>query len=502
MNSHRDISKASILLSSNYSWSPHSMRSRSPVPLSRSGSWRQQRMFEGPSLSIEELRMAAMQGNLIVVKNIIQQKRVHVDQILKSGWTALMYSSSCGKSEVVQWLLQEKADVNLHKELFTALMAACASSQPDEESLFAAVQLLLEYGAQVDGAERHRMTALMFASKEGRAAIVERLLKAKADVDKQDNKGWTALCWAATKGHGKVVRILLQHSADTKLLNNHGQRASDIALAAGYPEIASILENLLLKENVEEENLKNLDSTSNRKLSSESVNKRISHKYGELEMVLTGLELSDLIDLFHKHQISFEQFLRLNEKDLETMGVEALGHRKTIVEAIKEIHKKDWQTSSLPSIKKMTHITVFTKIRILISVRHKLKTIHQAINYIIYKLRPPSLLVKVGTPLDLTTLKNLCTHTGENIINANAQTANVTTVHTGENLINANAQPAQTGENQFNAHTWENIINTNAQPANVYKFVASNGWFSGWKSRFGMTSINLKGPQQFVILDI
>ncbi|CAL4207683.1 unnamed protein product, partial [Meganyctiphanes norvegica] len=88
------------------------------------------------------------------------------------------------------------------------------------------------------------------------------------------------------------------------------------------------------------------------------------------------------------------------------------------------------------------------------------------------------------------------THTGENIINANAQTANVTTAHTGENLINANAQPAQTGENHFNAHTWKNIINTNDQPANVYKFVASNGWFSGWKSRFGMTSINLKGEKE------
>ncbi|CAL4085349.1 unnamed protein product, partial [Meganyctiphanes norvegica] len=38
--------------------------------------------------------------------------------------------------------------------------------------------------------------------------------------------------------------------------------------------------------------------------------------------------------------------------------------------------------------------------------------------------------------------------------------------------------------------------NANAQPANVYKFVASNGWFKGWKSRFGMTSINLKGEKE------
>lgn len=68
-------------------------------------------------------------------------------------------------------------------------MAACASSHECEENLLQCVKSLLVYGAKVDAAERHRMTPLMFASKEGRISIVQELLDAKANVNKQDNKG-------------------------------------------------------------------------------------------------------------------------------------------------------------------------------------------------------------------------------------------------------------------------------------------------------------------------
>lgn len=48
-------------------------------------------------------------------------------------------------------------------------------------------------------------------------------------------------------------------------------------------------------------------------------------------------------------QVSFESFLRLSEKDLEAMGVKAVGVRKKLLRAIRDIHKKEWETSSLPN---------------------------------------------------------------------------------------------------------------------------------------------------------
>ncbi|ROT82703.1 hypothetical protein C7M84_024125 [Penaeus vannamei] len=89
-----------------------SRKSHSPAP---SGSWRRHRMHEGYSLPLDEFRMAAMQGNLPVIKALIKQG-IAVDQILKSGWTCLMYACSSGKQHIVEYLLQQNADPNLHKE--------------------------------------------------------------------------------------------------------------------------------------------------------------------------------------------------------------------------------------------------------------------------------------------------------------------------------------------------------------------------------------------------
>ena len=69
-------------------------------------------------------------------------------------------------------------------------MAACASSHNSESRLLECVHYLLDFGANIDVAERHRVTALMFASKEGRFTIVQCLAQAKADINKQDNKGY------------------------------------------------------------------------------------------------------------------------------------------------------------------------------------------------------------------------------------------------------------------------------------------------------------------------
>lgn len=56
-------------------------------------------------------------------------------------------------------------------------------------------------------------------------------------------------------------------------------------------------------------------------------------------------------------QVTFEVFLRLTEKDLENMDITAVGVRKSILQAIKEINKKEWQTSSLPNVALNTHMT-------------------------------------------------------------------------------------------------------------------------------------------------
>lgn len=132
-----------------------------------------------------------MKGNLASVKNHIE-KGVPVNQVLRSGWTALMYAASCGKHQVVEYLLEQQANPNFHKELFTPLMAACASSHEDEDDLVKCVEILLTKGANLNATERHKVTPLMFACKEKRQKIVKcLLLRPEVKVDVQDNRGWT-----------------------------------------------------------------------------------------------------------------------------------------------------------------------------------------------------------------------------------------------------------------------------------------------------------------------
>lgn len=77
-------------------------------------------------------------------------------------------------------------------ELFTALMAVCASSQKDQERLTRCVDLLFRYKADPNSAERHHTTALMFAAKQGHIKVVARLLAdPRCKVDAQDSQGWT-----------------------------------------------------------------------------------------------------------------------------------------------------------------------------------------------------------------------------------------------------------------------------------------------------------------------
>nr|XP_045605285.1 ankyrin repeat, SAM and basic leucine zipper domain-containing protein 1-like isoform X1 [Procambarus clarkii] len=472
--------------------SHRSRTSQSPGPRGR-GSSRQMRMHKGYSVPFDELRMAAMYGNLPVVRSLVKQG-IAVDQILKSGWTCLMYACSCGKPRVVEFLLQQNADTNLHKELFTALMAACASSRECEADLLECVELLLSYGAKVDVAERHRMTALMFASKEGRTTIVQRLIDAKADLNKQDNKGWTALCWAATKGHGKVVRILLQHLADPLKMNTHGQRAADIALAAGYPQIADILERVA----VGGANLSFTESSAESVMIKYPVENKMPQSYGELEMVLTGLDLSYMITLFQEHKVSFESFLRLSEKDLENMNVTAIGVRKKILHAIKEINKKEWQTSSLPNMAMDSMITVPEAVAMIANINKHIRYMHASVGYLRDQLQCNPKLLQLGQEVhSVSTLSSQC---GDSIkfIQSFREELRFFKIHLDKVCGNAEYSPADLIVDCVdNGRVWQrrllaSLITTTA--------VATILWYSRPQTFARIFSIKM--PQNTVLLDI
>lgn len=70
-----------------------------------------------------------------------------------------------------------------------------------------------------------------------------------------------------------------------------------------------------------------------------------------MDIFLSNLYLTDYIPIFNKHQIEFKDLLLFNEEDLEKMGITVLGIKLKLLEAIKEVHKRSWDKTSLSSLK-------------------------------------------------------------------------------------------------------------------------------------------------------
>ncbi|KAN0070782.1 ankyrin [Elaphomyces granulatus] len=158
---------------------------------------------------------AASLGHIDIVERLLQEKAdVNYTPTYDSGRTALQAAAEGGHLAVVERLLQEKADVNAVPARYgiTALQAAA------EGGHLAMVERLLQEKADVNAAPTgiRGRTALQAAAEGGHLAVVERLLQEKADVNAAfcSDGGRTALQAAARGGHLAVVERLLQEKAD------------------------------------------------------------------------------------------------------------------------------------------------------------------------------------------------------------------------------------------------------------------------------------------------
>ena len=156
--------------------------------------------------------------------------------ILDSG---LQSAAGGGHLDVVERLLQEKADVNAAAVEYdgrTALQAAAEGGYLD------VVERLLQEKADVNAATYGGRTALQAAAGGGHLDVVERLLQEKADVNAATYGGRTALQAAAGGGHLDVVERLLQEKADVNAAAGYGDRtALQAAAERGHLDVVERL---------------------------------------------------------------------------------------------------------------------------------------------------------------------------------------------------------------------------------------------------------------------
>jgi ankyrin repeat protein len=186
---------------------------------------------------------AADRGDLDEVRRLVQQDRGLLDAVW--GYFAWAYMSPLtaaakeGRVEVVRYLLDERADINLRPlSGCTAIERACIRGRSE------AAALLLARGAdtspRADG-----WIPLMGATSTGHTDVVELLLAHGCDHIDQFlvTTGRTALHMACFCGRAEILGLLLRAGANPHLVERHeGRTPLAIAVAEGKDDCMALLQ--------------------------------------------------------------------------------------------------------------------------------------------------------------------------------------------------------------------------------------------------------------------
>ncbi|KAF0690547.1 Aste57867_18063 [Aphanomyces stellatus] len=179
----------------------------------------------------EALWGASNSGDIAVVRAMLAKRERQIDARHIDGATCLMAASRHGHVDVVQALLEHKADAdafdNAHQ---SALFSATASGHAN------IVHLILAYDAKTDGT-----TPLRLACERGNASIVEALVTHGASVDATSQDGMTGLHWVASHGFLDAALALVNCGAIVDLVTENGTTALMLASEMGHCTIANAL---------------------------------------------------------------------------------------------------------------------------------------------------------------------------------------------------------------------------------------------------------------------
>lgn len=307
------------------------------------------------SMDIDTFRNCISDGELETIKTFFQTEegQAKKSEYLTSDtfggvWASkpAFLAAENGHPEVLDFLLKEGASVRPDRGGNTLLMAICSanpiSQELGEDKLVECAKLVLD-GPGGDGSETvnayqsQGMTALMMASRQGHSKLVDILLTHGAKLDAMDTQRWSAVCFAVDRGRGHVARQLFESGADPAIITLDGQTLPDL-----------VPQNNRVLRTVVEAFAK--DAALKTKTAPDLTQMDGYTKFTELQNVLLGIDASEYLATFENHGVNLEHFLSLSEDDLVKMGIEKVGVRKRIVHAICEIHKRDWDKSSVPKI--------------------------------------------------------------------------------------------------------------------------------------------------------
>ncbi len=156
----------------------------------------------------------------------------------KYGIPILIKAAESGKLKVVQYLVDNGADIHLRTKFEnTALMGASLFGYLD------VVEYLISRGANINDRNAGGETALMRAAGQRHLEIVKCLLQNGADINSRDRFGGTALMKGAYYGSLCIVKYLTKHGADINVRDDCQNTVLMQAVLEGQLNIVKYLIN-------------------------------------------------------------------------------------------------------------------------------------------------------------------------------------------------------------------------------------------------------------------
>ncbi|XP_039292587.1 ankyrin repeat domain-containing protein 29 [Nilaparvata lugens] len=188
------------------------------------------------------LHWAAVNGDVALIRRLLDSGKVHVDCRDKEGTTPLVLSAANGHFDCVLELLEQGADPTCQRVTgTTALFFAAQSGYTDVADLLLkngakvdtasvdggtplfvscqyghldTVTLLLDHGAKVNSLMKDGASPLFIASQNGYCNVAELLVSRGAEIDQRRLDGATPLWIASQMNHPSIVRFLLKFGAN------------------------------------------------------------------------------------------------------------------------------------------------------------------------------------------------------------------------------------------------------------------------------------------------
>lgn len=144
------------------------------------------------------------------------------------GNTPLIVAAKIGACEVIEILLQHRANINGVGQTHLSDMFAFSSplSTATMTRNYSAIKLLLERGAKADQKDMYKRTALYWALNFGNLDIIELFVDFGADLNTVDDRGDTPLLISLEgRRDPEVVQLLLDRGVDVRIQNIRGSTA-------------------------------------------------------------------------------------------------------------------------------------------------------------------------------------------------------------------------------------------------------------------------------------